>query len=88
LLLPFLLDLGVNRDLILITIRPYNRQYNKEFYMAQVSKNARIGSAAHKHDCPCGGEVKMKSVFTSGKMRNMAVCEKCNRRERRPRDFR
>ena len=56
--------------------------------MAQVSKNARVGSAAHKHDCPCGGEVKMKSVFSNGKMRNMAVCEKCNRRERRPRDFR
>lgn len=56
--------------------------------MAQVSKNARVGSATQKHECPCGGEIKMKSVFASGKMRNMAVCEKCSRRERRPSDFR
>ena len=60
----------------------------RSFYMAQVSKNARTGSSTHKHECPCGGEVKMRSVFANGKMRNMAVCEKCNRRERRPRDFR
>jgi hypothetical protein len=55
--------------------------------MAQVSKNARTGSTTHKHLCPCGGEVKMRSVFADGKMRNMAVCESCDRRERRPKDF-
>ena len=55
--------------------------------MAQVSKNARTGSSSEKFDCPCGGEVKMKSVFSSGKLKNLAVCEKCNRRERRPKDF-
>ena len=55
--------------------------------MAQVSKNARTGSATQKHLCPCGGEVKMRSVFADGKMRNMAVCESCDRGERRPKDF-
>jgi hypothetical protein len=56
--------------------------------MAQVSKNARTGTASQKFSCTCGGEVKMKSVFTSGKLKNVAVCEKCNRQERRPKDFR
>jgi len=55
--------------------------------MAQVSKNARTGSTAHKHVCSCGGDVKMRAVFQSGKLRNVAVCENCNRRERRPKDF-
>lgn len=56
--------------------------------MAQVSKNARAASNTQKFACPCGGEVTMKSVFSSGKLKNMAVCEKCQRQERRPRDFR
>ncbi len=56
--------------------------------MAQVSKNARTASATQKFFCPCGGEIKMKTVFTDGKIRNLAECEKCSRRERRPRDFR
>ncbi len=56
--------------------------------MAQVSKNARTGSSTHKFECPCGGEVKMKSLFAKGKIKNVAQCEKCNRRERRPKDFR
>ncbi|MDC7225268.1 MAG: hypothetical protein PQJ61_00730 [Spirochaetales bacterium] len=56
--------------------------------MAQVSKNARTGSTTHKHVCSsCGGDVKMRAIFQSGKLRNVAVCEKCNRRERRPKDF-
>jgi hypothetical protein len=55
--------------------------------MAQISKNARTGSTSQKHFCTCGGEVKMKSVFTSGKIRNIAECEKCQRKERRPKDF-
>jgi hypothetical protein len=56
--------------------------------MAQVSKNARAGTLTQKFSCPCGGEVKMKSVFSSGKLKNIAECEKCKRRERRPGDFR
>ena len=56
--------------------------------MAQVSKNARTTSATEKFHCPCGGEIKMKSVFSSGKLKNIAVCEKCKRTERRPKDFR
>ncbi len=56
--------------------------------MAQISKNARTGSSSQKFTCSCGGEVKMKSVFTGGKIKNVAECDKCKRRERRPRDFR
>lgn len=56
--------------------------------MAQISKNARAVSATQKFFCTCGGEVKMKTVFSSGKLRNVAECDKCNRQERRPRDFR
>ena len=56
--------------------------------MGQISKNARTGSAAQKFTCPCGGEIKMKSVFSSGKLKNIAECEKCKRKERRPKDFR
>ncbi len=56
--------------------------------MAQASKNARIGSGTHKFECPCGGEVKMKSVFYSGRMKHHAECEKCKRVERKPSDFR
>ncbi len=56
--------------------------------MAQVSKNARAASAAQKFSCPCGGDVKMKSIFAKGKLKNLAECEKCHRQERRPRDFR
>ncbi len=56
--------------------------------MANVSKNARTGSSSQKFECTCGGEVKMKSVFSKGKLRFIAACEKCNRQERRPSDFR
>ena len=56
--------------------------------MASVSKNARAVSAAQKFDCPCGGEVKMKSIFAKGKLKYVAECEKCNRQERRPSSFR
>ena len=55
--------------------------------MAQVSKNSRVGLVSQRFECPCGGEVKMKSVFTKGKMKNLAVCEKCSRKERKPKDF-
>lgn len=56
--------------------------------MSKVSKNARTGTTTHQHLCPCGGDIKMKGLFAKGKMQHQAVCEKCNRRERRPRDFR
>ena len=55
--------------------------------MAQVSKNSRTTSATQRFFCSCGGEVKMKTIFASGKIKNMAECEKCKRQERRPRDF-
>ena len=55
--------------------------------MAQKSKNARVGVSAQKFLCSCGGEVRMKSVFQSGRMRHLAVCDQCNRQERRPSDF-
>lgn len=55
--------------------------------MAQQSKNARHGVAKVVFNCPCGGEVKMRSVFANGKMKNVAVCEKCGRQERKPKDF-
>ncbi len=55
--------------------------------MAEISKNARTGIGTQKFFCGCGGEVKMKSVFNNGRLRNLAECEKCNRRERRPSDF-
>jgi len=55
--------------------------------MAGVSKNARTTSGTHKFECNCGGEIKMKSIFSKGKMRHYALCEKCKREERRPSDF-
>lgn len=55
--------------------------------MGQISKNARTSSATQKFFCSCGGEVKMKSIFNGGKLKNMAVCEKCKRQERKPGDF-
>jgi len=40
--------------------------------MAGVSKNARTTSGTQKFFCPCGGEVKMRSIFSSGKMKHHA----------------
>ncbi|MDR1987153.1 hypothetical protein Holit_00863 [Hollandina sp. SP2] len=55
--------------------------------MAQ-SKNSRTSSATQKFFCSsCGGEVKMKTLFEKGKVKNVAECEKCKRLERRPSDF-
>ena len=59
----------------------------KEIVMAQVSKNARTSSSTHHFYCPCGGEVKMKTIFDNGKVKNIAECEKCKRVERKPSDF-
>jgi hypothetical protein len=55
--------------------------------MAQASKNARTTSSTQKFFCSCGGEVKMKTLFEAGKVKNVAECEKCKRTERRPSDF-
>jgi len=55
--------------------------------MAEISKNARIGVVTEKFFCSCGGEIKMKSVFSNGKLRNLAQCTQCNRTERKPKDF-
>jgi hypothetical protein len=56
--------------------------------MAVASKNSRTSSATQKFLCPCGGEVKMKALFESGKIKNIAECDKCKKVERRPSDFR
>jgi len=55
--------------------------------MGQASKNSRTASATQKFFCPCGGEVKMKTIFENGKVKNMAECGKCKRVERRPSEF-
>ncbi|MDR0723665.1 MAG: hypothetical protein LBF23_00550 [Endomicrobium sp.] len=55
--------------------------------MGQMSKNARAGSISHKFLCTCGGEVKLKTIFSAGKKKNYAECEKCKRQERKPSDF-
>ncbi|MBN2651161.1 MAG: hypothetical protein JXR63_02165 [Spirochaetales bacterium] len=55
--------------------------------MAQASKNSRTGSTTHRFECPCGGEVKMKTVFAKGKAKNVAECTQCKRTERKPKDF-
>jgi hypothetical protein len=58
------------------------------FSMAeQISKNARVGIVTQKFFCTCGGEIKMKLVFNTGKLRNVAECDKCRRIERKPSDF-
>jgi len=55
--------------------------------MGQASKNSRTSSATQKFFCTCGGEVKMKTIFVNGKIKNQAECEKCKRVERRPSEF-
>jgi hypothetical protein len=61
--------------------------FGKETIMAQASKNSRTTSATQKFFCSCGGEIKMKTLFENGKIKNLAECEKCKRLERRPSDF-
>jgi len=55
--------------------------------MAEISKNARVNVVVERFFCGCGGEIKMKSVFSKGKLKSMAACSKCNRTERKPSDF-
>jgi len=56
--------------------------------MAGASKNSRTAVATQKFICPdCGGEIVMKTILKNGRLRNVAVCEKDHRTERRPKDF-
>lgn len=55
--------------------------------MGGASKNSRTSVTTHKFLCSCGGEVVMKTLFESGKLKNVAECSKCKRVERRPKDF-
>jgi len=55
--------------------------------MAEMSKNARTGVKTQRFQCACGGEIKNKSLFEKGKIKNFAVCEKCNRKERKIKNF-
>ena len=55
--------------------------------MAQQNKNARAGVVAQKIVHSCGGEIKMKSIFASGKIKHYAECDSCKQTERRPSDF-
>ena len=57
--------------------------------MAEViSKNARTaGSKTLKFECECSGEVKAISVFSKGKLKTIARCEKCGTEKRSPKDF-
>jgi hypothetical protein len=53
-----------------------------------ISKNARTNVARQIFYCPCGGEVRMISVFRSGKIRHVAKCMSCEAEKRKPSDFR
>lgn len=55
--------------------------------MGGASKNSRTAVSSQKFSCSCGGEVVMKTLFQSGKLKNIAECTKCKRVERRPKDF-
>jgi hypothetical protein len=55
--------------------------------MADVSKNARGATTAQKFLCPCGGEIKTKSVFANGRLKTVAQCVQCDRTERKPSYF-
>ncbi len=55
--------------------------------MAGASKNSRTAVTTQKFNCPCGGDVVLKTMVESGKIKNIAECSKCHRIERRPKDF-
>ena len=55
--------------------------------MAGASKNSRTSVTTHKFFFFCGGEVVMKTLFESGRLKNVAECSQCKRLERRPKDF-
>lgn len=51
------------------------------------SKNSRTTVTTQKFLCPCGGEIIMKTLYETGRIKNIAECSKCKRTERRPKDF-
>lgn len=56
--------------------------------MAGASKNSRTTVAKQIFiDPESGGEIVMKTILKNGKLKNVAVCEKTKRVERRPKDF-
>ena len=55
--------------------------------MAGASKNSRTAAATQKFNCPCGGDIVLKTMVDNGKIKNIAECSKCKRVERRPKDF-
>lgn len=77
---------GLNAESVWRFISKYVNHI-KEDTMAQASKNSRTSIATQKFFCSCGGEIKMKTLFEQGKVKNVAECEKCKRLERRPSDF-
>ena len=55
--------------------------------MTGASKNSRSAPATQKFNCPCGGDIVLKTMVDNGKIKNIAECSKCKRVERRPKDF-
>ena len=56
--------------------------------MAAASKNSRTSVSTQKFIDPVsGGEIVMRTILKNGKLKNVAVCEKTGRVERRPKDF-
>ncbi|MEM5948810.1 hypothetical protein WKV44_09690 [Spirochaetia bacterium 38H-sp] len=55
--------------------------------MGKVSKNAKVNRGAQKLLCSCGGEIQVKAVFENGKLKTHAVCSKCKKTGRRPKDL-
>ncbi|MFW6225955.1 MAG: hypothetical protein ACOC3V_03270 [bacterium] len=55
--------------------------------MAGVSKNARSGKSSQTFYHACGGEIKMKSIFSNGKLKNQAYCVQCGKTARRPKEL-
>ncbi|MDR0644283.1 MAG: hypothetical protein LBG05_05130 [Treponema sp.] len=51
------------------------------------SKNSRTTVNKQKFFCSCGGEIQLKQIAQSGKVRTIAECGNCKRVERRPSDF-
>lgn len=55
--------------------------------MSKRTKQKTEATKAQRVFCPCGGEVKMITLGTGGKLRHCAECLKCGQRRRKPSDF-
>jgi hypothetical protein len=55
--------------------------------MAKTSKNSRAKSSVQEFLHVCGGKINMKNIFSKGKMKVFAECEKCGEIRRRPSEF-